>query len=116
MFSAELKSGMCLSGSHKDDLIIEINGIGARKFASQGQARTASISIKLAERDIHYNNNGEYPVLLLDDVLSELDSNRRGYILKRIKDGQVLITCCDEDVISGVYGNSMIKVENGMLN
>jgi DNA replication and repair protein RecF len=83
-YQAEIRSGLGLSGAHKDDLIIEINGVPARKFASQGQARTASVSIKLAERDIHFEDRGEYPVLLLDDVLSELDSTRRSYILDRI--------------------------------
>jgi DNA replication and repair protein RecF len=114
-YQAELRSGLCLSGCHKDDLIIEINGIGARKFASQGQARTASISIKLAERDIHFNNNGEYPVLLLDDVLSELDSGRRSYVLGKITNGQVFITCCDDDVMSDAKSNKLIQVENGKL-
>ena len=109
---AELKSGMCLSGAHKDDLEIEINGAKARKFASQGQARTAAISIKLAERDIHYNDFGEYPVLLLDDVLSELDSKRQGFILNRISNGQVLITCCDDNAaISG----TVLKIDKGSI-
>jgi len=114
-FDAELKSGLCLSGSHKDDLLIDINGIPTRKFASQGQTRTASISIKLAERDIHYDNKGEYPVLLLDDVLSELDAFRRQYILSKITNGQVLITCCDEEVISDTGSSKMIHVNNGKI-
>jgi DNA replication and repair protein RecF len=117
MRQAELSSGLCLSGSHKDDLIIEIDGTSARKFASQGQARTAAISIKLAERDIHFDVRGEYPVLLLDDVLSELDSLRRSYILGRILNGQVLITCCDEGVMpaSDVAGSAVLRVEDGMI-
>ena len=67
---AELDSGQCLSGAHKDDLIISINVKNARSFASQGQTRTASLSIKLAEREIYLDETGEYPILLLDDVLS----------------------------------------------
>lgn len=111
---AELKSGSCLSGAHKDDLEIEINGVGARRFASQGQARTAAVSIKLAEREIHHDDKGEYPVLLLDDVLSELDQKRQGFILSRISHGQVLITCCDDLAIQGrdVF---CIRVEDGKL-
>ena len=93
--TAELKSGLCLSGAHKDELEIDINGSPARKFASQGQARTAAVSIKLAERDIFSEDFGSPPVLLLDDVLSELDAVRQDFILSRIKSGQVLITCCD---------------------
>jgi len=114
-YQAELRSGLCLSGAHKDDLIIEINGIPARKFASQGQARTASISIKLAERDMHFDNIGEYPVLLLDDVLSELDSTRRDYILSRIKNGQVFITSCDDGIMTDADTSVVIRVENGKI-
>jgi len=110
---AELGSGLCLSGAHKDDLEIEINGMVARKYASQGQARTASVSIKLAERDIHYNDRDEYPVLLLDDVLSELDSKRQSFILERIKFGQVFITCCDDTAVSGSHNGKALRIENG---
>jgi len=112
---AELRSGMCLSGAHKDDLEILINGVPARKFASQGQARTASVSIKLAERDIHHEDRGEYPVLLLDDVLSELDSARQGFILGRIRHGQVLITSCGEDAAPAADGGTAMRVENGKI-
>lgn len=114
-YQAELRSGLCLSGSHKDDLLIEINGITARKFASQGQARTASISIKLAERDIHFDYRGEYPVLLLDDVLSELDSSRREYILSRVKTGQVIITCCEKEALVNSDYNKLINIQNGKV-
>ena len=110
---AELRSGLCLSGAHKDDLDIYINDIPARKFASQGQARTAAISVKLAERDIHYDDKGEYPVLLLDDVLSELDPKRQRFVLERITTGQVFITCCDETAISLGEGAKMIEIESG---
>lgn len=112
---AELRSGLCLSGAHKDDLEIFINDIAARKFASQGQARTAAVSIKLAERDIHYEQKREHPVLLLDDVLSELDSRRQSFVLERIENGQVFITCCDETVVSLSGGVRIIKIENGCL-
>jgi DNA replication and repair protein RecF len=113
--NAELRSGLCLSGAHKDDLEMEINGIAARKFASQGQARTASVSIKLAERDMHYEEKREYPIMLLDDVLSELDSTRQGFILKRIERGQVFITCCDETAISTGSDGRIIEISNGKL-
>jgi len=112
---AELRSGLCLSGAHKDDLEIDINGAPARKFASQGQARTAAVSLKLAERDIHYDDRGEYPVLLLDDVLSELDSKRQGFILGRIRNGQVFITCCDEGAAQANRSGATIRIENGKL-
>jgi len=106
---------MCLSGAHKDDLEIYINGIPARKFASQGQARTAAVSIKLAERDIHHEDKGEYPVLLLDDVLSELDPKRQNFVLERIENGQVFITCCDKAAVSLRGGANVIEVVSGGL-
>ena len=113
--NAELRSGQCLSGAHKDDLEIDINGIAARKFASQGQARTASVSIKLAERDIHYDDRNEYPVLLLDDVLSELDSKRQSFILSRINQGQVFITCCDDTAVTAYHSGRTLRIENGSI-
>jgi len=112
---AELRSGLCLSGAHKDDLEIDIDGSPARKFASQGQARTASVSVKLAERDIHYDDRGEYPVLLLDDVLSELDSKRQSFILSRIKNGQVFITCCDDSAAPDPDEGIILRIEKGQI-
>jgi len=114
-YMAELRSGKCLSGAHKDDLEIEINAHEARKFASQGQARTAAVSIKLAERDIHFDDRKEYPVLLLDDVLSELDIKRQEFILDRIKHGQVFITCCDDSVVDMFISGKAFTIENGEL-
>jgi len=113
--NAELRSGQCLSGAHKDDLEIDINGMEARKYASQGQARTASVSLKLAERDIHFDDRNEYPVLLLDDVLSELDSKRQSFILGRIKHGQVFITCCDDTVVTSCHSGKTLRIENGNI-
>lgn len=110
---AELESGQCLTGAHKDDLEIEINGRSARTFASQGQKRTAALSIKLGEREIHLQETGEYPVLLLDDVLSELDARRQEFVLNRIGGGQTLITCCEDDGIARRTGAKVITVSGG---
>ena len=93
---AELDSRQCLSGPHKDDLTVEIDGQSARQYASQGQTRTAALSLKLACREFFKEDTGEWPVLLLDDVLSELDAKRQSFVLERITGGQVLITCCEE--------------------
>jgi DNA replication and repair protein RecF len=114
-YRAELDSGNCLTGVHKDDLDIEINGISARSFASQGQARTAALSIKLAERDMYLAETGEYPVLLLDDVLSELDARRQEFVLNRIGGGQTLITCCEDGDIAKRTGGKVIVVEGGKI-
>ena len=113
---AEWATGRCLSGVHKDDLQISINGQEARKYASQGQARTAAISLKMAERDILQKDTGEYPVLLLDDVLSELDLKRQDYILNRSGTGQVLITCCEEQTVAEKTGGRILRVAGGAVN
>lgn len=112
---AELDSGQCLTGAHKDDIEISINGRSARAFASQGQTRTAALSLKLAEREIHLNETGEYPVLLLDDVLSELDASRQEYVLNRIGGGQTLITCCETGDIARRTGGKVFVVGNGRI-
>ncbi|HHU21955.1 MAG TPA: DNA replication/repair protein RecF [Clostridiales bacterium] len=114
-FRAELESGLCLTGVHKDDLNIKIGGISARNFASQGQVRTAALSIKLAERDIFLEETGEYPVLLLDDVLSELDADRQEFVLNRVGGGQTLISCCEDNDIAKRTGGRIIMVENGKI-
>ena len=94
---------------------IFINGQSARSFASQGQMRTAALSLKLAEREIHLQEFDEYPVLLLDDVLSELDPGRQEFVLSRIGGGQTLVTCCEGDSISRRTGGRVIRVEHGEI-
>ena len=112
---AELASGQCLTGAHKDDLELMINGKSARSFASQGQARTAALSVKLAEREIFLAETGEYPVLLLDDVLSELDAERQEFVLNRIGGGQTLITCCEDDGVAKRTGGRVMTISGGRL-
>lgn len=112
---AEIESGQCLTGAHKDDLEIYINGRSARSFASQGQTRTAALSMKLAEREIFLEETGEYPILLLDDVLSELDERRQSFVLNRIGGGQTLITCCEDEDISGRTGGKVFFVKGGRI-
>ncbi len=112
---AEIAAGSCLSGAHKDDIELFIDGAPARGFASQGQARTAALSLKLAERDISTSDTGTPPVLLLDDVLSELDARRQEYVLNNISGGQVLITCCEDGGISSRTGGKVMTVEGGRV-
>ena len=92
---AELESGQCLTGPHKDDFDVSLSGLSIKSFGSQGQTRTAAISLKLAQRELMGRETGEEPVLLLDDVLSELDPQRQDFVLNQIKTGQVFITCCE---------------------
>ena len=112
---AERASRLCLSGPHKDDLLVMIDGRDARQYASQGQTRTAALAMKLAEREIYRNAVGEYPVLLLDDVLSELDPRRQEFVLNRIAGGQVFITCCEDDRLPAMLGGKVLHVHDGSL-
>lgn len=113
---AELDSGLCLSGAHKDDIEIFIDGREAKTFASQGQTRTAALSLKLAERSISGADRGEMPILLLDDVLSELDERRQDFVLNQIGGGQVFITCCEDKSAMQRMGDKLFFMENGILS
>ena len=113
--SAELASRLCLSGPHKDDLIVDIGGVSAKGYASQGQTRTAALSLKLAQRELMREDRGEYPVLLLDDVLSELDARRQAFVLNRIEGGQVFITCCEEEKLTTREAGRMFRVRDGQV-
>lgn len=93
----DIKLGFTTIGPHRDDIKIESNGIDLRSFGSQGQQRTASLSLKLAELEVFKDNIGEYPVLLLDDVLSELDKDRQQKLLEITKPIQTILTCTDFD-------------------
>ncbi len=84
-------------GPHRDDIRFEIDGVDIRKFGSQGQQRTAALSLKLAEIEMVRRVIHDCPVLLLDDVLSELDSNRQNFLLESIRDIQTMITCTGPD-------------------
>ena len=89
------RPGCACPGRTKTILRVLIGGVSAKSLFFPGQTRTAALSIKLAEREIYKNTVGEYPVLLLDDVLSELDARRQEFVLNRIQGGQVFITCCE---------------------
>ena len=113
--AAEIAVRQCLSGPHKDDIAVEIDGNPAKTFASQGQTRTAALALKLAARDIFYQDTGEWPVLLLDDVLSELDARRQEFVLNRISSGQVFITCCEEEKLANLKEGKAFHIRNGQL-
>lgn len=112
---AELEARQCLSGPHKDDLVVELNGVSAKDYASQGQTRTAALSLKLGAREIFHSDTGEWPVLLLDDVLSELDHKRQDFVLGRIQGGQVFISCCEDDKLLGLDREKVFRIHGGAL-
>lgn len=95
----EAAAGSTLWGPHKDDIKITINGKAARIFASQGQQRSIALAMKLAEGEISKRVTGEYPVFLLDDVFSELDENRRKYIMEELSGRQIIVTSCEPSVV-----------------
>jgi DNA replication and repair protein RecF len=111
----ECKLGYTLFGPHKDDIAIIINESDARKFGSQGQQRTAALSIKLAEVFLTKREKAEMPVLLLDDVMGELDKGRRKRLLERICDIQSVITCThiDDELLSMLKEYRIINVSSG---
>ncbi len=112
---AEIESKTCLSGPHKDDLAVDIDGVPAKAYASQGQVRTAALALKLAAREIFFRDTGEWPVLLLDDVLSELDRRRQEFVLNRITSGQVFITCCEEEKLGRLREGKIFRIKDGKL-
>ena len=112
---AELEARQCLTGPHKDDLLVRVNGLEAKTYASQGQTRTAALSLKLGCREIFYRDTGEWPVLLLDDVLSELDRRRQEFVLHRITGGQVFITCCEDEGLECLDQGAVFRIHGGEL-
>ena len=95
-------------GPHRDDLKILIGELDAKGYASQGQARTAALSLKLAELEIFKERAGEYPVLILDDVMSELDLPRRKKLVSKLQGIQTIITCTHAERV--LYGKDCKKI------
>ncbi len=113
----DLKMKMTSCGPHRDDFCVRINGIDIRKYGSQGQQRTAALSLKMSEIYLVKKITKENPILLLDDVLSELDSNRQNYLLQSIHDVQTMITCTglDEFVQNQFSIHKVFHVKNGEI-
>ena len=108
-------SGYTSVGPHRDDLDFKINGISVRRFGSQGQQRSTVLSLKLSEAELLYEKNGERPVVLLDDVLSELDNSRQDFLLNKVKDYQVFVTCCEESNKEQLKNGRVFYIENGVV-
>ena len=114
---SDMKQKTTLTGPHRDDLSFIINGIDIRKFGSQGQQRTAALSLKLAEIEIVKKLVHDYPILLLDDVLSELDSSRQNHLLSGINHIQTMITCTGlEDFVNNRFRiDKIFRVVSGTV-
>ncbi len=113
--SDDLDSGATSVGPHRDDLSVKINGKSARAFGSQGQQRSCVIALKMSEAEVLYEITNERPVILLDDVMSELDESRQDYILNHIEGRQVFITCCDKASISMLSSGAVFNMRDGVL-
>lgn len=113
----DIKNGNTSTGPHRDDIKIALNGVDLRKYGSQGQQRSASLSLKLSEIELVKKRINDLPILLLDDVLSELDSNRQKCLLNSIGDIQTLITCTglDEFVKNRFVTDCVFFVENATV-
>ncbi len=114
-YEKDLRLGFTTVGPHRDDIDFFISGKDAKAYASQGQTRTAALSVKLAEVEIFRELSGEYPVLILDDVMSELDLPRRKKLLKRITSVQTILTCTHAERV--LYGAECrkIRIEDGKI-
>lgn len=112
-YQGELESAQCLTGPHKDDFDATLEGLSLKSYGSQGQTRTAAISLKLAQRELFRRDTGEEPVLLLDDVLSELDPGRQDFVLNQIQSGQVFITCCEPGRLTKI--GTSFHIEKGSI-
>ncbi len=114
-YEKDLRLGFTTVGPHRDDVDFFISGIDAKAYASQGQTRTAALAVKLAEVETFKQLSGEYPVLILDDVMSELDLPRRKKLVNRISGLQTVLTCTHaERVLYGAEANK-IRIENGKI-
>lgn len=110
----DIRAGFTLHGVHRDDIRCYINGMYAKDYASQGQHRSVALVLKLSQAYILTDETDEPPCILLDDVLSELDAARRSFIMGKIGGMQVLITCCDEELVKD-YKGKLFRVEGGRV-
>ena len=111
----DIETGYTTVGPHRDDLKIKVNGIDIRTYGSQGQQRTAALSLKLAEAEIFREKFGEYPVLILDDAMSELDKKRRQRLISCVKRMQTIITCTEPDCVPNYENYNNIEIEEGKV-
>lgn len=112
----DIKDGCTSCGPHRHDLDIFINGTSVKSFGSQGQQRSCVLSIKIAEAELLKTASGEEPVVLLDDVLSELDSKRQRFLLNKISDRQVFISCCERASVDRLDGGRLFEVKSGSIS
>lgn len=111
----DIRLGYTQMGIHRDDLITEINGLPSREYGSQGQNRSVALILKLSQAYILGEELHDSPVILLDDVLSELDKSRQNFIFSKIKNMQVFITCCEAGQIDKAYKHNVFYISSGKI-
>ena len=111
----DFEHGATSVGPHRDDLEVSLDEMPVRSFGSQGQQRSCILSLKLGEAKMLGEAMGEPPLILLDDVMSELDSIRRDYLLNSIGESQIFLTCCDKELFSGLEDGKVFTMEKGRL-
>ena len=109
----DMYTGVTTVGPHRDDLDFKINGLSVKNFGSQGQKRSVALAVKLAEAEVIKQKTGECPVILLDDVMSELDKTRQNFILNHIEGMQSFLTCCDKSNIENLVEGKVFNIRNG---
>lgn len=114
-FEVDIKNGFTTSGIQRDDIELLVNKLEVKTYGSQGQQRSSVITLKLGEANLLKKVTGENPVMLLDDVMSELDEKRQDYILNHVADMQVFITCCDKENIKKLKKGKVFKIEDGSV-
>lgn len=112
---ADIERGLTLCGPHRDDLEILVNDMPMRLYGSQGQQRSGVLALKMAECGMVEEVTSETPIVLLDDVMSELDAGRRDYLLNHLENQQVFVTCCDEDSFRGLKSGKRFLIQSGEL-
>ena len=110
---SDIRSGFTSVGPHRDDLEISLSGLSARMYGSQGQQRSTVLALKLAEAQTLSELSGETPIVLLDDVMSELDQSRQDYLLNHLHGRQVFVTCCSPETVSLQETGKRFRVEAG---
>lgn len=112
----DIKAGYTLSGTSRDDIVFKIDGLNAKTFGSQGQRKSTAIVMKLAQADIYSKKTKETPIVLLDDVMGELDTQRQNYICSILGDTQVFITMCNEELFINHSNAKVFIVDNGSVS
>lgn len=115
VFEKELRYRESILGPHRDDIEFMINGKDLKLFGSQGQQKTAVLVQKIAEVELFREEIGEYPVLLLDDIMSELDSIRQDYVINKLQNMQIFITCTDREKFINMESGKFFKIEKGSI-